>query len=363
MCAEQRQSHPFYMYDCIISQPEEFVKAFSNSENAVSQCVSQLSKCKTVYLVGIGTSYHAAQIGQYILRLTSLKICFQAHHSFDFALYGSSVSSEDGLIAISHRGNKHYTSECINKIQAAGGFSVLITGKGGCAKEVTPDISIETVEQDSSSAHTVSYLGAIAVLSRLAVNLQIDFKKEDLFSSSFFNHDLYKALKHSLACEDQVHNLAEKSVDHRRIWLVGGGPNAITAQEIALKIKETSYAQAEGMSIEAMFHGPFQCAEKEDLFILIAPKDPSQKRVLELPGLINEIGADCIVISDEHRNFSRVNTICVKVPKVAEPFSAITMLIPLQLFSYYLAIAKGTNPDSFRLDDPRFAKAYSLVTL
>ncbi|WP_287518038.1 SIS domain-containing protein [Okeania sp. SIO2C2] len=59
---------------------------------------------------------------------------------------------------------------------------------------------------------------------------------------------------------------AHEQVNQRRIWLVGGGQNAITAYEIALKIKETSYLQAEGMSIETMLHGPFQCTETEDLF-------------------------------------------------------------------------------------------------
>jgi glutamine---fructose-6-phosphate transaminase (isomerizing) len=45
------------------------------------------------------------------------------------------------------------------------------------------------------------------------------------------------------------------------------------------------------------------------------------------------------------------------VPGVPEPLSALTCLVPLQLFAYYLALARGTNPDSFRAEDPRFARA------
>src|SRR3712207_8664690 len=56
--------------------------------------------------------------------------------------------------------------------------------------------------------------------------------------------------------------LFRSHVGHRRIWLVGGGPSAVTAEEVALKIKETSYLQAEGMSTETMLHGPFQRSEE-----------------------------------------------------------------------------------------------------
>ena len=45
------------------------------------------------------------------------------------------------------------------------------------------------------------------------------------------------------------------------------------------------------------------------------------------------------------------------IPVVPEPFSALGCLVPLQLFSYHLALARGTNPDIFRVDDPRFARA------
>jgi glutamine---fructose-6-phosphate transaminase (isomerizing) len=45
------------------------------------------------------------------------------------------------------------------------------------------------------------------------------------------------------------------------------------------------------------------------------------------------------------------------VPEVPEPFSALSCLVPLQLFTYHLALTRGTNPDSFRVDDPRFARA------
>jgi hypothetical protein len=53
----------------------------------------------------------------------------------------------------------------------------------------------------------------------------------------------------------------------------------------------------------------------------------------------------------------------IAVPPVPEPFSALTCLVPLQLFAYHLALARGKNPDSFRAEDPLFPKIRERVRL
>jgi glucosamine--fructose-6-phosphate aminotransferase (isomerizing) len=138
----------------------------------------------------------------------------------------------------------------------------------------------------------------------------------------------------------------------------------VTAQEIALKIKQTSYLQAEGMPIEAMLHGPFLCAEPEDLFVLIAPAGAAQPRVIEFAGALREVGAPTLVVSDGTPEALRQETAgWCPVPAVPEPFTALTCLVPLQLFAYHLALRRGTNPDVFRRDDPHFARAHARVQL
>jgi glucosamine--fructose-6-phosphate aminotransferase (isomerizing) len=131
----------------------------------------------------------------------------------------------------------------------------------------------------------------------------------------------------------------------------------VTATETALKIRETSYLQAEGMPTETMLHGPFQCVEADDLFVLIAPSGAAMERTLEVAELIEEIGAAYLIFGDDTTGALPSNASILEVPDVPEPFSALSCLVPLQLFAYHLALARGTNPDTFRVDDPRFARA------
>ena len=134
-------------------------------------------------------------------------------------------------------------------------------------------------------------------------------------------------------------------------------PSAVTARETALKIKETSYLQAEGMPTETMLHGPFQCVEADDLFVLIAPSGAARERTLEVAELVEEVGAPYVIFGDDTTEIRSTAAGVLRVPEVPEPFSALSCLVPLQLFAYHLTLARGTNPDSFRGDDPRFARA------
>jgi glucosamine--fructose-6-phosphate aminotransferase (isomerizing) len=277
-------------------------------------------------------------------------------HSFDFALYGPDLSARDCVIVISHRGNKCYSLEAIKRAREAGCYTLLITGEGTPSIMQYADVTIKTTEQDKSSAHTVSYTGAIAALSCLAEVLG-----QQPHMPTFLQEEFPVILRSCLETDGWMADLANAHLKHRRIWIVGGGPAGITAPEIALKIKETSYLQAEGMAVEAMLHGPFQCVEPEDLFILIAPRGPAQIRVLELAAMIKAVGAPSIVVSDG--TIQQVAGGVCNVPPVPEPFTALTCLIPLQLLSYHLALARGTNPDGFRLEDPHFAQAMKLVQL
>lgn len=364
MITQLRTQHPFHTYDAILAQPDAFHYVIDKNQELINKCSDMLARSyERLFIVGIGTSYHAAQVGGHLLRLYGGNIFAQAIHSFDFALYGSRISSQDAVICISHRGNKLYSINSLKRAKEFGCFTIFITGENASIGFNEADIIFHTVPQDKSAAHTVSYIGAIAILSALAGRICNYRTKNNPLSNSFLSQDVPNALKTALTTEQQIAQLAHKYINRRHIWLVGGGANAITAQEIALKIKETSYLPSEGMSTESMLHGAFQCAEAEDLFILIAPNDAAQKRTLELAKLVQEIGVHSLIISDETGYLSSELVTFINVPRILEPFCTLTCLVPLQLFTYYLALERGTNPDSFRLEDPRFARARALIQL
>jgi len=353
MTTEQRNSHPYHMYDAILAQPEAFARTIERHRGAVDELASWMASCGRVFLAGIGTSHHATLVGEYLIRAYGGGPDVRAVHSFDLALYGPELHQEDCLVAVSHRGAKRYTTLALQQARERGCPTALITGEGGSG-EGRADVVFQTVAQEESSAHTVSYTSAVAVLALLAGRVGYHRAGSVTLPDGLLQEELPEALRATLGAEEEVAELAREHVRRRRIWLVGGGPSAVTATEIALKIKETSYLQAEGMSTETMLHGPFQCVEADDLFVLIAPSGAARERTLELAELVEEVRARYVIFGDDTLEH---HPAALTVPEVPEPFSALTCVVPLQLFTYHLALARGTNPDSFRVDDPRFARA------
>lgn len=357
MSSETRHEHPYHMHDAILAQPDAFARAADRGEKVAEDFADGISGCRRLFLVGIGTSHHAAQVGEHLFRAYGGGIDVRAVHSFDFALYGPELSPDDAVVAVSHRGTKRYTTLALERALAAGCKTALITGEGG--DRVATDAVFRTTAQEASSAHTVSFTGAVATLALLAGKLGHGRTGSPTLEVDLLAQEIPDALRGALELGDEAATLARENVGRRRIWLVGGGPGEITAAEVSLKIKETSYLQPEGMPTETMLHGPFQCVEAEDLFVLIAPSGPARERTLEVGALADAVGAPCLVVADDAsaREVPAHAAAGLVVPSVPEPFSALTCLVPLQLFSYHLALARGTNPDNFRADDPRFARA------
>ncbi len=328
-----RNQHPFYMYDSIHKQPEALQQKFINNKH-LSKLID---KAQNIFLVGTGTSYHAAWSSQFILRAAYPKKQIQAISAIDFALYEPDTKPDDLVILFSHRGTKQHSIKSLERAKKNGSKTALITGIQKSANSLA-DVVAQTVDQEMSSAHTISYMASIGVIAK---------------SAGHSTNDLAYLVSKGLESETKIKELVKKVNNFRKAWIVGAGPAEVLAHEIALKIKETSYLDTEGVGTEELLHGPFQAAHEDDLFIIIAPQGKSQDRTYGLLPAINDIGAEKIVIGD---NDSLGND--VVVPTAKEEFVPFNCLPPLQLLTYYLAIERGTNPDSFRLDNKKFKAAF-----
>ena len=68
MQTEPRNSHPYFMHDAILAQPEAFVRAVERNENALDEFASRIASCERIFLSGIGTSHHVSLVGEHLMR-------------------------------------------------------------------------------------------------------------------------------------------------------------------------------------------------------------------------------------------------------------------------------------------------------
>ncbi len=349
------------LYRSIHAQPEA-VRALLTDWDGPSRVAERLAHTGRVLLAGIGTSYHAAQVGEYLLRLAGAEAW--ALRSFEFVNYPRPLYADDGVIIISHRGSKLQGSLAVQRAVKTGRPTVGITGKN--SKMQGADVIIETVEQDPSSTHSISYIGALTRLAQIAVRLAAlkGHGKEAKYLEQGLGQ-VPRLMENILAREGEVREIAQEAAAQRRMYYVGAGPNAVTAAEGALKAKEAAYVTAEGFELEQAIHGPQVAFESEDLLIPISVKGAAQPRLADFLLVLSEIGPRVFLIGEAPTGetgelFKRDGwvrfAVCDGID-LAEELTPMLTALPVQLLAEFLAEARGTNADSFRTDQEAYKRA------
>jgi glucosamine--fructose-6-phosphate aminotransferase (isomerizing) len=352
------------LYRSIHAQPQA-VRELLADWDGPARAAELLSNANRIFVSGIGTSYHASVVGEYLLRFIGADAW--AVRSFEFVHYPRPLHADDGVIVVSHRGSKLHGMGALKRAVDSGVPTVGITGQN--SKMQGADVIIETVEQDPSSTHSVSYIGALVRLSQIAArlgSLRGDERQAERLTQGLAQ--LPALMEDILSREDAVRQIAKEAVTHgRRIYFVGAGPNAVTAPEGALKAKEASYVTTEGFELEQAIHGPQVAFEVDDLMIPISVKGAAQSRMADFLLALSEIGPRVWLIGeaptpDTASLFNRPGwsrfAICdgTELPEELTPLLA---AMPVQLLADFLASARGTNADSFRKDQEAYDKAGS----
>jgi len=128
---------------------------------------------------------------------------------------------------------------------------------------------------------------------------------------------------------------------------LGKGFSEPIAYEGAQKIKELSYIHAEGYSGGSLKHGPFALIEVGTPIILLIPDDAHASLMKVAAEEVRARGAKTIIITDNPKLVPNVYDDLIVIPRNG-PLTALLGIVPLQIFAYELALAKGLNPDKPR---------------
>lgn len=348
-----RTSHPYFMHDCIVDQPVAIRRMLRSQRPNANGLAERIADARHVHLVGIGTSWHAAMVGEYLLRRVGGRDEARAWNSFEFWAYPPTMTNDDVVIVMSHGGTKRYSLWALEQAKKAGARTALITGQNSKGRLDLADVVIETSYQDKSAAFTISHTAAMSALAMVAVEAG---GGQDLGAADL--EALPDGLSDALALEPQIKAIARQYKNASRIVSTGWGPNVATAHEVALKVNEAVYLPTNAYQLEYFLHGPFVATSEGPLVIFIAPPGAGYQRAVQLAKATRETGAHVLALVQEGDVEMRaVANTTVTLPAVPELLTPIVYLVPLQLLTYWLALELGRNPDLFRWDDPRHVAA------
>ena len=367
---EIRQAHPYFMHDAILGQPEAITLMLNRHADAARAAAPVLAAKRNIYVVGIGTSWHAVLVAEHwFRRFAGPRVQVQGWHSFEFCAYPPPLGPEDAVIIISHRGTKTYSFLALELAKERGAYTVAVTSTDPGPRLQGADTFFQTVTPERSSAFTISYTAALTVLAMVATEMGVESgaalgDNEDVAQLKDQLFNVPDAVADVIHRQQEIADVAERFGDRQRFISVGWGPNTANAYEVALKIKETSAADCEGLQVEQLLHGPFCSVDENCLVTLIAPPGPGYQRSLDIARASDAAGAPVwALVQQGDEELSALASASFSIQPLPEIWSPLACVVPLQLFTYYLALHRGKHPDLFQQDNPKQAAARAYYDL
>jgi glucosamine--fructose-6-phosphate aminotransferase (isomerizing) len=296
----------------IRSQPDELERL---SKTDVHAAVEKLKQCHRIWLVGTGTSQHAAELGATMFHEAGRAAT--AVSSMNFVNWAPPVSPEDGVVVISHNAGAEtaYASSAYTHAVDAGLRVLAITRQGGRLAD-----SLETVPKEQSHTYTVSYTAVLLLLARIS----------SLLGAEAFSPDVISRVP--AAVRDAISDPGIQHVGQpkRLLLLFGEGPAAVTAREGALKLREASRLPAEGYDAEYLLHGSAVPLSPDDRLIALSPPDTD--------GLVTALAS---AAEAEGVSVDRLREPAALPPALAQ----IPLTVRLQLLALRFARERRKNPD------------------
>ena len=297
----------------IRSQPQELERLATHPLG--HEAVERLAQCRRIWLVGTGTSLHAAELGAAMLYEAGRGA--QAIPSMHFVNWAPPVDHRDGMVLISHNAGQEtaYAAAAYRQAKDAGLRVLPLTRQGAGL----PD-ALETVPKEASETYTVSYTAVLLLLARLANALGAESLSPDAIA------------KVPGAVADAIENPGiDRIVAPRRLLvLFGEGPASVTAREGALKLREASRFPAEGYDVEYLLHGSAVPLDGDDHLVALSPPDTD--------GLVRAVA------NAAEREGIRVTTLA-ETADLPPLLAQIPLTVRLQMLALRFAEARGQNPD------------------
>jgi glucosamine--fructose-6-phosphate aminotransferase (isomerizing) len=242
----------------IRSQPEALDQLLRSPRvrEQIHSAAEGLHRARRIWMVGTGTSLHAAELGAAMIQLTGRQA--QAIPSMQFVGWAPVIGPQDAVVIISHTGETAFALSTRAQSFVAGLQLVMITRQGSEFPE-----AIETVAKESAETYTVSYTSALLAIAIVARELGAeDFADEVVVR-------VPEAVAAALA-DPGVDQIAQPE---RLLVLTGAGPASVTAREGALKLREGARFLAEGYDAEYLLHGSAVPLGPSDRMVTLLPPD------------------------------------------------------------------------------------------
>jgi glucosamine--fructose-6-phosphate aminotransferase (isomerizing) len=355
-----RGKYEHFMLKEIFEQPQAVQNALRgrvDKEGATAKfgglnlTAEQLHSIERIIIAASGTSWHAALVGEYLIEELA-QIPVEVEFAHEFCYRNAPLERDTVLLIISQSGETADTLAALREAKRRGhralaivnvvGSTIAREADGGIYMHAGPEIGV---------ASTKAFVSTLTILTLLAVHLG---RLRHLSANRALEilralEAVPKQLEAILAQNNSFKKLAQKYVKANNFFFLSRGYTFPIALEGALKLKEISYIHAEGYSAAEMKHGPIALIDPKTPTVFLVPQDSMYDKTMANLAMIRARKGPIIALATEgDKQIKKVANDVIYLPPALEPIYPILAAVPLQLFAYHIAVARGCDVDKPR---------------
>ena len=310
-------------------------------------------KTESVHIVACGTSYHAGFVARYLIeQLANIPCSVEIASEFR---YRSPVVPRNTLfVTISQSGETADTLAALRLAKQAGYLSSLAicnVPESSLVRE-SELVMLTRAGPEIGVASTKAFTTQIAALGLLVVALAKSHDATPEQERTLVTRlvELPGMIEKTLALDPIIQDLAKRFVEKHHALFLGRGTMYPIAMEGSLKLKEISYIHAEAYAAGELKHGPLALVDDDMPVIAVAPNTDLLEKLKSNLMEVKARGGELIVFADPDSGMkSSEGVTVITMPKQVSYIQApIVYTIPLQMLSYHVATARGTDVDKPR---------------
>ncbi|MBB5040316.1 glutamine--fructose-6-phosphate transaminase (isomerizing) [Prosthecobacter dejongeii] len=356
----EKGDFPHYMLKEIFEQPNSLRNAMRGRLSrddgmailgGLNMTPQELRGIDRIILSGCGTAFHAAMVGEYVIE-TLARVPTEVEIASEFRYRNVPADKNTLQFVLSQSGETIDTLAAMREARRKGikclgivnsvGSTIARESDGGCYIHAGPEIGVAATKTFTSQVMIMNLLGML--FGRIH-HLSTADGMEMIDEMEAIPDKIASILKQT----DRIKAIAEKHANAEGMLFMGRQANYPVALEGALKMKEISYIYASGHPSAELKHGVIALVKPDMPSIFIAPDDAVfDKNVSNIEEVLARKGPVVCVTTEGRTELERLTEDVIYVPDCPSYLSPLLTVIPLQLLSYYTAVARGCDVDKPR---------------
>ena len=315
-----------------------------------------LSLINKITIVACGTSYYSGLAAKYLIEeIAGLEV--EVDIASEFRYRSHPFRKDNLMVFVSQSGETADTLAALKYAKANDQKILSIVNVAHSSMAQLSDAVIRTVAgPEIGVASTKAYVAQIAILSLLAINLGFVRGKISLAQKIKLLHELAESgIKITQILKQQnireIKKVAKTLAKAKHMLYIGRGISQVTAFEAALKMRELSYIDAQGIAAGELKHGTIALIDQKMPVIVLAPRNKLFEKTVSNAEEVNARGGKIIFISDKLgvKQFGEMASAQLEIPEINSLIEeALLPVILTQLLAYYVALFKGNDVDQPR---------------